>query len=165
MPYGSQLISEQEIMNRSFDPTNNVAKQAEQFAPVAEDNSLGVYATQIKPSADSQYAYTQFSDLGANITLTVKAAEGNVFSVDCQNENVADRYFQIHNLAVAATTTVSVPAHSWLVPAGEQIIIGTDFFGPAGLNFGTGITFAFSTTKDVYTAAVATDQTSHVNYK
>lgn len=115
--------------------------------------------------------YNSFKDLGANATLNVSKRPCRVFSLACHNENAADRYIQLHDTATVPTTTVTVPVFSFLVPTGAMIIVGTDFFGPGGLavqaTFGTpgaGLAFAFSTTKDVYTAATASEQSTWINF-
>lgn len=117
------------------------------------------------PPAVSTYSPTLFSNLGANATLNVKATAGNVFSLTCHNENAAERYVQLHNTATVPSTGVTVPIYSFLVPALSQIVIGNDFFTQAGVHFATGIAFAFSTTKDVYTAGTASEQSTWVLYK
>jgi hypothetical protein len=117
------------------------------------------------PPAVSTYSPSLFQNLGADATLNVKASAGNVFSLTCHNENEAARYVQLHNTATVPTSGVTVPVFTFLVPAGSQTIIGTDFFTNAGCHFATGIAFAFSTTKDVYTAATASEQSTWVQYK
>lgn len=117
------------------------------------------------PPVVSTYSPTQFSNLGEDATLNVKASAGNVFSLACHNKNEADRYVQLHNTATVPTSGVTVPVFTFLVPAGSQIIIGTDFFTNAGCHFATGIAFAFSTTIDVYTAATASEHSTWVQYK
>ena len=164
MPYGGQLISEQEILNRSFDTTNDLLEIEEQFAPAAEDNTNSVIAQQILPLAVTTYAYSLFSNFGANATLNVKAGAGNVFSVKCHNLNAAARYLQLHNTATTPAAS-AVPLYAILIPAGSEVTIGNDFFGHGGVNFTTGIAFAFSTTEGTYTAGVATDQFTYVMYK
>lgn len=107
---------------------------------------------------------TRFANLGANATLNVKAAPGNVFALYCHNANAASRYIQLHNTATTPADQ-DVPLYSFLVPTLGQTIIGEDFFSMAGANFSTGIAFAFSTTKATYTAGTNTDQNTVVHYK
>jgi hypothetical protein len=135
----------------------------EGYAPAYEDNSNGVAAMMIKPLASAAYSSLLFQNLGANATLNVKASAGNVFSVKCHNLNAASRYFQLHNTATVPGGA-AVPLMTWLVPAGSEIVIGTDFFTQAGLHLNTGIAFAFSTTEATYTAGTAGDQMTHVVY-
>lgn len=107
---------------------------------------------------------TQFLNVGANATLNVKASAGKVFSLYCNNSNAANRYIQLHNTATVPSTGVTVPIFSFLVPPGSQTVIGTDFFTNAGCAFATGIAFAFSTTRDVYTAGSAGDQQTSIQF-
>lgn len=88
-----------------------------------------------------------------------------VGSVTCHNANAATRYVQLFDLAVVPTTTATVPTFCFLVPAGAQIIVGTDFFTNDGYKFIVGLTWAFSTTRDVYTAATASDQQTTIIYR
>lgn len=117
------------------------------------------------PPVVSTYSPTLFKNLGANATLNVKVSAGNVFSLTCHNENAAERYVQLHDTATVPATGVTVPVFSFLVPTLAQVVIGTDFFTNAGCHFATGIAFAFSTTKDVYTAATAADHSTWVQFK
>lgn len=107
----------------------------------------------------------RFTNIGANSTLNVKASGGNVFSLICHNANAAARYVQLHNTATVPVTTVGVPVYSFYVPAGAQIGIGSDIFTNPGVNLAAGIAFAFSTTRDVYTAATAGDGSTVIHYK
>lgn len=107
---------------------------------------------------------TQFLNVGANATLNVKASAGKVFSIYCNNSNAANRYIQLHNTATVPATGVTVPIFSFLVPPGSQTVIGTDFFTNAGCAFATGIAFAFSTTRDIYTAGSAGDQQTSIQF-
>lgn len=116
-----------------------------------------------KPIAASTYAPTRFVDLGANATANVKATAGNVFSLYCNNENAADRFVQLHNTATTPGAGAT-PVYTFRVPAGGDVLVGTDFFTAMGAHFTTGIAFAFSTTKDTYTAATAGDQSTIVMY-
>lgn len=124
-------------------------------------NAWPVQGVKLASNANSP---TRFMNVAANATLNVKSSTGNVFSAYCINSNAAARYFQLHNTATVPTSTVTVPVLSFLVPPASQIIIGADFFTNEGLNFATGIAFAFSTTRDVYTAGAAGDQQTAVNY-
>lgn len=112
------------------------------------------------PATDS----STFSDLGANATRNVKATPGSVFSLTCYNANAADRYLQLHNTATTPSGGAA-PALVFLVPAGGQIVIGSDYFTDVGMGFTTGIAFAFSTTRNTYTAATAAEQTTFIRYK
>lgn len=144
--------------------TSTLATQTTLAAVLAKQPALG---TQTAPSADVLTTinprFSVFTNIAANTTLNVKAAAGNVFAVCCANSNAATRYLQLHN-----TTTVpavaAVPVYSFPIFAGGSTIIGTDFFGAAGVAFSTGIAFAVSTTRDTYTAATAGDHSTVVHY-
>lgn len=104
-----------------------------------------------------------FSDFGANVTANVKASQANLYSVICYNANILPRYLQLHNTATTPSPA-AVPKYTFLVPPGGQIGIGVDIFTDKGVNFPAGIAFAFSTTRNTYSAAAAADQTTHVHY-
>lgn len=105
----------------------------------------------------------RYSNVGVDITAVVRPGVATVYSLTCSNANAASRFLQLHNLTTAPTAGL-VPAESFLVPAGATIIVGTDYFTNNGLNFSVGLAFAFSTTRDTYTAGVAADQQTHINY-
>jgi hypothetical protein len=128
-------------------------------------DSSGNLNVNIAATGGSSGVVSLFSNLGANATLNVKASSGKVYSLTCHNENASDRWIQLHNTATVPATGVTVPILSFLVPFNSQLIVGEDFFGSNGIQFATGIAFAFSTTKDVYTAATATDHSTHVRYE
>lgn len=130
----------------------------------ATDTTNNVQAVVTKKIAAATYAPTVFTNLGANATLNVKASTGNIYSLSCANANAAPRWIQLHNTATTPSGGAA-PAYSFLVPAGGQIIIGTDFFTQEGANFAAGIAFAFSTTRDTYTAGTAADQATVIHYK
>ena len=112
----------------------------------------------------STYSPSTFQNLGANATLNVKSSAGNVFSLSCYNANASTRFIQLHNTATTPSGG-AVPIFSFLVPSSSQIIIGADFFTNEGVNFSTGIAFAFSTTINTYTAGSAGDQSTFIQYK
>jgi hypothetical protein len=108
----------------------------------------------------------KISDLGANVTLNVKASAGSIFSIYCLNLNVAARYLQIHNTATTPAGS-AVPALTFLVPPSVSGIPGvlaldSSMLGAAGNNFSSGIAFAFSTTVATYTAGAAADQITEI---
>lgn len=107
---------------------------------------------------------TRFTNIGADATLNVKASAGNVFALVCDNANAAVRYLQLHNTATFPADQ-AVPVYSFRIPATAQLGVGEDIFSTAGVNFSTGIAFAFSTTRDTYTAGTASDQFTVVHFK
>lgn len=106
---------------------------------------------------------SRFTNIGADATKNVKASSGNVFSWSCSNANAATRYMQLHNTATIPADQ-AVPVYSFPVYTLGTTIIGTDFFTTAGVNLATGIAFAFSTTRDTYTAGTAADQSTVVHF-
>ena len=140
-------------------------RSAEQFAPQAEDNTNGVYAEVIKPLAVATYCPSLFTDFGSDVTKNIKASTGNVFSLYCFNANAATRYIQLHNTATTPGGA-AVPLLTFSVPPnGGSLLIDTAFFSLSGVNFSTGIAFAFSTTQGTYTAGSAGDCFITVTYK
>lgn len=136
----------------------------EGYAPQYEDNTNGVGAMVVKPLSVSTYSPTLFTNFGANATLNVKATPGNVFSLYCDNLNAAVRYLQLHNTATTPAGA-AVPLMTFKIPATSTLVLGTEFFSQAGMNFSTGIAFAFSTTEGTYTAGAAADQFTQIQFK
>lgn len=116
-----------------------------------------------KPAASSTNSPTIFTNFGANATLNVKASVGNVLSTLCQNLNASMRYLQLHNTATVPAGG-AVPVISIPIQGSTTTVIGSDFYTLAGVNFSTGIAFAFSTTSGTYTAGTASDQMTTVCY-
>lgn len=128
-------------------------------------DSAGNLKVNVVAQGGNVTATSLFSNLGADATKNVKASAGVVYSLTCHNENASDRWVQLHNTATVPSSGGTVPIISFLVPTNSQLIVGEDFFGSEGISFATGIAFAFSTTKDVYTAATAGDQSTHIRYE
>lgn len=105
-----------------------------------------------------------FKDVAANATTVIKTGAGRVYSATCHNANASSRYLQLFDRATVPVTTTTVPDESFLVPTGAQIIVGSDYFTENGKSYASGIAWAFSTTRDVYTAGSAADQQTHVFY-
>jgi len=105
-----------------------------------------------------------FSDIGANNTAAVKAAEGAVNALSCINTNASIRYLQLFDSTTALVGS-EVPVEVFLIPASNQVVIGEDYFSRFGRWFGTGIIFGFSTTQNTFTAGVAGDQTTIIQFK
>lgn len=135
----------------------------EGMAPVAENNSLGVIAYVHKPLASSVYAPSLFTNFGANNTLNVKSSTGNIFSFSCQNLNISARFIQFYNTATVPVNG-NTPILSFSLPGTSTIIIGSDFFTSEGINFSTGLAFAFSTTNSTLTLGAAGDHSTQVVY-
>lgn len=105
----------------------------------------------------------QFINIAANATLNVKTTAGRVYSLYCHNSNASRRYLQLHKTATVPADQ-AVPWKCFPVEAGLFSLIGVDFFTANGLAFTTGLAFAFSTTRDTYTAGSAGDQQTQINY-
>jgi len=130
-----------------------------------EDSTNHLMATMDKPVVSATYSWTRYQNLGAAATVCIKASAGQVYSAYMHNVSGAPRFFQLHNLAVAATTTVSIPAITLLVPAGGVLFLDAAWLGKDGNYFSTGVTFACSTTENVYTASgVVTDGVVQIMY-
>lgn len=99
--------------------------------------------------------YQNFANV---LTGQVKATAGVVYSLSCHNSNAAVRYIQLFDTVTAPTSTTTVPYMSFAIPAVSQVIIGVDLFTSQGFPFTTGIYWAYSTTRDVYTAATGAEQ-------
>lgn len=136
---------------------------AQDQGAITVSQSSDAWLVQGRKLASTANTANRFINIGANATLNVKSSTGNIFSLYCNNANAASRYIQIHNTATIPAGGAA-PVLSFLIPPTSQIIVGTDFFTNEGLNLSTGIAFAFSTTRDTYTAGSASDQQTSVNY-
>lgn len=141
-------------------------KVREQYQAGSEDNTNLVSATVERLlSGVSTYSPTLFTNYGANLTLNVKAAAGNVYSIHAQNINAALRYVQIHNTATTPAGG-AVPLVSFPIPVTGLINIDHDMLPAGGLYCSTGIAFAISTTLATYTAsATANEHNVFITYK
>lgn len=108
--------------------------------------------------------HNRYNNLGGTAAEVVKAERTTVMSVLCINDNASTRYLQLHNKKTVPQAA-DVPVYTFLVPGSGMTIIGTDFFGPEGSLFTTGLSMAFSTTKNTYTAGTGTEATTTVHYK
>ena len=106
----------------------------------------------------------QYKNVAAVATAVIKTGAGRIYSATCNNSNAAARYLQFFDLGVVPTSTTTIPDESFLVPAGAQIIVGSDYFTTFGRPYTSGLAWAFSTTRDVYTAGTGADQQTHVYY-
>ena len=136
----------------------------EQTRPVAEDNINGVIGTVDKKIAASDYAADFDSDYGANVTANIKASAGNLFAIWGDNDSASLRYLQVHDTA-GTPAAAAVPKFEIPVAAGDFNSIGEDMLGRAGVYFGNGIAYAWSTTSGSYTAATAADHNTFYRYK
>lgn len=128
-----------------------------------EDQTNNVLAVIHKKIASGNYCASLFVDYGVNVTLNIKASGGNVYALSCRNLSGSNRWLQLHNTATVPGGG-AVPRNKFLVPPGQQIIVGSDFFTSEGINYSNGIAFAFSTTETTYTPGIAADQNTEVVY-
>lgn len=106
-----------------------------------------------KPVINSSYGFNAIADLGVSIAANVVAVPTMLKSISATNANAALRYLQVFNLTAAPTSGSSVPIFSWVLPAGSATVpsfYGKEFDG-AGKYMSTGLSWAISTTKAVYT--------------
>ena len=145
---------------------NGYLKVREQYQAGSEDNTNLVSTTVERLlSGVSTYSPTIFTNYGANLTLNVKAAAGNVYSIHAQNINAALRYVQIHNTATTPAGG-AVPLVSFPIPVTGLINIDHDMLPAGGVYCSTGIAFAISTTLATYTAsATANEHNTFITYK
>lgn len=116
------------------------------------------------PQTVSTYSYSRYSNFGTTFEANVKATPGNVYSLYCHNLNGSTRYIQLHN----STTDVvmgATPFYSFLVAGNGTTLVDSAFFGPNGINFSSGISWAFSTTEATWGPALATDEVVFIQYK
>lgn len=149
-------------------------QRANNVDAVVGDKAISVQGLQGYPvnvvgdkKVGGDFSPLRFKDLGAHDNALVKGSAGNVYSLSCHNHSATKvrRYIQLHNTVGSLTSGTSVPLFSFLIPSDSQIIVGTDFFTNEGAYFDTGITFAVSSTLDVYTNSTSADQSTWINYK
>lgn len=131
------------------------------YQPVYEDNTNGVAASQVLPLASTTYSYTNAQGIAA-LPGNIKSTAGNLFCVSVYNANASARFLQIFNSSGAPSGT---PLMTYLIPGTGQIVLGSDYFGPGGFSFSTGITLGVSTAAGTYTAATAGETYYTVGYK
>lgn len=139
---------------------------AEQFAPVAEDNTNGVLACALAPLATDTYTASFYADLGTASIQNIKAGAGNLFSFWCRNTAGATRYLQFHDTATTPAGGAT-PRLTFQMGATSVLTLGRDFFGAMGLYFSSGIAVAFSSAEVTYSSAGVnmTDIILHATYK
>lgn len=101
--------------------------------------------------------------LGVSAGDTIKASSGTVFSFVATNLNASTRYIQLFNQTTVPVTG-NVPLLVYPVFGSNLLIIDTAIWGLAGVVFGTGISWGFSTTPLTYTAGVSSDVIFEIRY-
>lgn len=131
----------------------------------------GLHRTTPGLSNDSAYSASMYSAYGASTAGVVKSSIGTVYSLRGYNGNAGMRFLQLHNIA-NATSLVSglAPAYSFAVGASNasypgEVTVGADFFGANGAAFTLGVTYAWSTGRDLYNAATGAEHNLNVNYR
>ena len=104
------------------------------------------------------------SDFGTTATKNLKATGGRAFSFAAINSNAAARFLQLHDTATTPAGAAA-PKYSFEIAAASGLVVGSDFFTLQGMPFALGIAYAFSTTKDTFTAATAADGTIQVIFQ
>lgn len=127
------------------------SKGAEQFAPVAEDNTNGVIASIPRPTSNGAYSPSVASLVNSS-ALFVKGTPGVLLSASGTNATAATTYLFIKNKA-GPIAAADVPDFSFAVPAGTSLSVGRDFFGLAGFKCSLGIAIGLSTTRAAFAAA------------
>ena len=95
--------------------------------------------------------------------LVAKSSAGVIQSTYVYNSTAVNCWLVIANqtAAVSAFTGVGTP---YLVPAGNAVVLGTDFFGTAGWSMSTGSSVGMTSTRNgAYTSCGATSSDIQVN--
>lgn len=125
-------------------------KTREAYAPVAEDNTNGVIATAVLPTAVSTYAQSCSFTTALSTNLVIKSGAGKIRSISGRIDATATTgtyYLMLLNATSAVNGTV-VPL---MAPVRIQHVNGTSDpftldFTESGIFASTGITLALSTT-------------------
>jgi hypothetical protein len=127
---------------------------------------LVVIRTMAKPVVDSGLSWTWYENWGAAAAANVKASPGHVYALVMENTTGFVRYAQLFNTTAAPTTGVTTPLAGfvWTLQPYETIAIGGDEFGADGKSFPVGISFACSSTRNVYTVVTITDHNTRIAY-
>ncbi len=155
------------VTSTSVDANHQGLDVVEQYMDAAVDNlTNGVYAVVNKPLATNTYAPTLYTYYAAAITKAlISTGTHNAFSFVVFNNNIAVRYFQLHNKATAPVAT-DVPLLSFPVPALGSLVLGAEWFTSNGIYFSLGLGWFISTTIATATdAATASDHFYNVTYK
>ena len=87
--------------------------------------------------------------------LVASTGPRTVNSVAISNYSGSSAYAVISDKPSAATDFTKIVGSPKLIPAGAEVILGNDFFGPAGMGFNTGVTIDMSTTSTSFATAGA----------
>ena len=92
--------------------------------------------TSSTPATPTASAVTTAATTNATST---KASAGTLYGLSLSNPTATAVYFKLYNLAAAPTVGTSVPVITIPLPANSNVY---QEFGPMGLRFGTGISWA-----------------------
>lgn len=138
-------------------------RNVEQYAPVAEDNTNGVFATAYKPLAAATYCPSVFYiDSPTGAKGFIKAAAGNIFGFHAINNNGSIRYIQFCN-TTDGTMTGSLSAQ-FAIPATSSLTITNGMLTAAGINLTVGVSYGFSTTQGSFVAGTAGNHSLTLTY-
>lgn len=158
----SPTLTDGQVIVWQVDINGNI-KNSEQRQSTAEDNPRSLIATVDRPLNDGSYTLLPFVNLGANVTLNIKATAAHLYSAYAETTNAGKRYLQFFNTTTTPTAG-NVPVLSFLIPAGSSCSYGTEHFGPNGQPFTSGLAYGISTTPLTYTAATAGEQIVKTKY-
>ena len=131
-------------------------------------NRLTSWRQAIVPQNTVPYALSCNRQFGISSFL-ITSSPGSIYSFYAINKNVSVRYLSFFN-ARTIPTFGSSPSLSFLLPVGSptapsEIILGTDFFGPNGIAFTSGISWGISTSETIFMPTLTpSDHTIQVNY-
>lgn len=109
-------------------------------------------------------SYSTYKNLALNVSGTVKASPGILYSLNCTNLNPNQpRYLQLFDKA-SAPVSGDDPVESYAIGPDSQLTLGADYFGLMGRAFTLGIAWGLSKDVATFSAAAAADQATHIKY-
>lgn len=155
-----------------LDPNGNL-KETLATLIAGEDLTNNVQANIQKAIVASTYSPSSYNSANSGALVVkdnIKNAAGNLLAICAVNLNAATRYLWITNAAASpanalASSDPTVTAGFMIaMPTLTTLILPNTFFQQPGKNFGTGISYGFSTSATSYTAGTATDHTMNATY-
>jgi hypothetical protein len=157
------VLADTEATNAQANTRGDLAI-AEQFAPVAEDNTVGVYWIQPRATASATNAWTRATSAGTavgTVGIVVKGSAGRLRKLRVVNTLGAVVYAMVHNKAAAPVNT-DAPVD--MVPLAATVGEYTFDYGETGEYLSAGIGIAFSSTAATLTLLVAANQFYFAQY-
>lgn len=99
-------------------------------------------------------ASPNFTPYLATVSGVVATVPTQVHAFSCNSRAGTNTWAMVLNSA-SAIGNGATPTYAFLLPAGGMIVLGEDFFSPAGMYFSLGLAWGISTTNATYTAATA----------